>query len=217
MKSFVLAAIALVFVGHLEAAEGVQWRSDYSKAVQEAAASNRPLLLDFGTKACVYCRKLDATTFRDPTVIRLLNERFVPVKIDGDRDPKLVQAMRIESYPTLVVAGPDGSVLAMHPGYLDANEMNRFLQGGLAKLSKSPERVSRANTTKSDEASTLLHLAKKDFQEGFYLCCVERCDRLIRLHPTAAECTQARQLSERATTSSGDDVGDLLTMLRRPR
>lgn len=217
MKSLFLALSVVVFACHVEAAEGVQWRSDYSKAVQEAAQTRRPLLLDFGNEACVYCRKLDATTFRDPGVIRLLNERFVAIKIDGDRDPKLVQALRIESYPTLVVAGPDGSVLSMNPGYLDAAGMTKFLQSALSKISKSPERVAISPTIEKDGPSFLLAQARKDLQDGFYLCCVERCERLIRLHPTSAERGQALQLAEQAGDSGGDESRAVLKLLQRPR
>ncbi|MSR52354.1 MAG: thioredoxin family protein [Gemmataceae bacterium] len=216
MKFLLLAIATLVWASYVQAAEGVQWRSDYSKAVQEAAATKRPMLLDFGTVACVYCRKLDATTFRDPGVIRLLNERFVPIKIDGDRDLKLVQAMRIESYPTLVVAGPDGSVLSTNPGYLDASGMMRFLQGGLVKVPKSLNRVAPSGREK-DGPSVLLEQAKRDLKDGFYLCCVERCDRLIRLHPTSAESDKARQIAQQAASAGGDKSREVLAILRRSR
>src|SRR5262245_24182983 len=89
-------------------ADEVQWRGDYNRARQEAAESGRPLVIDFGTAACYWCRQLDATTFRDPAVVALLNERCVPLKVDASRNPALAEALRIQSYPTLVYAAPDG-------------------------------------------------------------------------------------------------------------
>jgi hypothetical protein len=44
-----------------------------------AAARNR-------SENCVYCRKQDATTFQDAGVVALLNGRFVPLKVDGNRE-----------------------------------------------------------------------------------------------------------------------------------
>ena len=41
-------------------AQEVAWRPDYSTARQEAAAKGRPLVIDFGTENCVYCKLLDA-------------------------------------------------------------------------------------------------------------------------------------------------------------
>src|SRR5438067_13820048 len=87
----------------LSAAE-VQWRTDYNLARKEALTKNRPLLLDFGTPQCFWCQRLDVTTFRDPQVVDVLNEQFIPLKVEAARDPRLTEALRIQSYPTLVLA-----------------------------------------------------------------------------------------------------------------
>jgi thioredoxin-related protein len=108
-------------------AQEVLWRHDYATARRESTETGRPLLFDFGTEACVWCRKLDATTFRDPKVVKLLNERFIPVKIDADKHAKLTSALGIESYPTLVLATAEGKVVGRHPGYADVAELMAFL------------------------------------------------------------------------------------------
>jgi thioredoxin-related protein len=188
-------------------ADGVAWQTDYDKAVQLSAKTQKPLLLDFGTESCVYCVKLDKTTFRDPAVIRLLNETFIAVKVDGNREPKLVQALQIDSYPTLVVASPDGKVLAMNPGYLDSNGMMQFLKGGLSKLPAKGEVVdAKPSRELAGEAGELLAQAKKDFADGFYLCCVERCDRISRSHPQASEREAAERLSRQAMEADSSAV-----------
>jgi len=127
-----LSASAVVFVVFVASeskatAQEVQWRHDYAAARREATETGKPLFFDFGTENCGWCRKLDATTFRDPRVVKLLNERFIPVKIDADKHAKLTSALGIESYPTLVLATPEGKVAGRHPGYADAAEMTTFL------------------------------------------------------------------------------------------
>lgn len=123
-----LSALAvLIAAGCPARGQDIRWRYDYAAARREASATGKPLLLDFGTEACVWCRKLDATTFRDPRVVQLVNERFVPVKIDGNRNPRLVEALEIEAYPTLILATPAGKVVGRHSGYLDATQMLTFL------------------------------------------------------------------------------------------
>lgn len=107
----------------------VHWRHSYDEARKEARSTGRPLLVDFGTEACFYCKQLDVTTFRDEDVVRTLNEKFIPVKLDGERHPKLVKALGIDSYPTLVFAASEGKILEMHPGYLDAAGMKQKLAG----------------------------------------------------------------------------------------
>jgi thioredoxin-related protein len=122
----VVSALIVLPVGTTSAQE-VNWRHDYNAARRESTETGRPLLFDFGTEACVWCRKLDATTFRDPRVARLLNERFIPVKIDANKEARLTAALAIESYPTLIIATSEGKVVGRHPGYADVNEMLTFL------------------------------------------------------------------------------------------
>src|SRR5439155_25289116 len=115
-------------------AEEVQWRADYNKARQDATQTNRPLLLDFGTEDCFYCKKLDATTFRDPAVVATLNKSFVAIKIDAGRHTALADALRVERYPTLVLAAPAGKILATQEGYLDASRCHELLQRPLVSV-----------------------------------------------------------------------------------
>lgn len=86
----------------------VKWRHDYAAARREAKETNRPMVLDFGTKSCFWCKKLDGSTFRDATVVKEMNERFIPIKIDAEEQAQLATTLGIESFPTLLFAAPDG-------------------------------------------------------------------------------------------------------------
>lgn len=130
----VLALAALLLITHAASADEVRWRTDYNSARREAMQTGRPLLLDFGNAGCIWCKRLDATTFRAPAVVERLNSRFIPVKVDGDRSVQLVQALGIESYPTLIVAAPNGLVLGRQNGYLEAAAMAQLLDQSLAKM-----------------------------------------------------------------------------------
>lgn len=129
--SAVLVSIVFVASGATANAQEVKWRQDYTAARREATETGKPLFFDFGTEACGWCRKLDATTFRDPKVVKLLNERFIPVKIDANRHEKLTSALGIESYPTLVLATPEGKVAGRHTGYAEVGQL-------IALLNKAP-------------------------------------------------------------------------------
>lgn len=129
-----LAALLGLSLATPGAAQEVRWRYEYSQARSEAQRAGLPLFLDFSTEWCGYCKKLDVTTFRDPEVVRLLNEQFVPVKLDGNREKRLVEALQIQGYPTLIVAGPDGRILKTLEGYLDAARLRTQLTEVLASL-----------------------------------------------------------------------------------
>lgn len=142
--------------------QDVEWRTDYNKARQEAIEKNRPLLLDFGTENCFYCKKLDATTFRDATVAGILNRSFIPLKIDAGKDAALADALRVDRYPTLVLAAPDGKILATQEGYLDAMRCHELLQRALASVS-NPEWMTR------DYQEAVKAIAASDFARAIAL------------------------------------------------
>ncbi len=120
-------------------AQEVAWRQDYSAARQEAATKGRPLVIDFGTENCVYCKLLDARTFRDPEIVRLLNERCVPLKVDAQRHPTLANALHIQNYPTLVFASPEGKILGYQEGFVEAPALKEHLDKALAAVApKAP-------------------------------------------------------------------------------
>jgi thioredoxin-like negative regulator of GroEL len=138
VPSMTVAMIVLVMTGGSGSAQEVRWRNDYAAARREATETGRPLLLDFGTEGCVWCRKLDATTFRDPKVVKLLNERFIPVKIDAQKEQRLTATLGIDGFPTLLLASPDGHVLGRYPGYADVNQLTAFLDKAPAPVAHAP-------------------------------------------------------------------------------
>ncbi len=109
-------------------AQQVNWRRDYNAARKEASETGRPILLDFGTEGCFWCKKLDLTTFHDPAVVSLLNEHFVTLKVDAEREASLTASLRVQQYPTLVLAGPEGKILGVLEGYQEAPQLAEQLR-----------------------------------------------------------------------------------------
>jgi thioredoxin-like negative regulator of GroEL len=112
----------------------IRWRTDYAAALKEAQDRNLPLVIDFGTVNCYWCKKLDESTFRDAKIIRAMNERFVPLRIDGEKEPTLVQLLKITSYPTVVLAAPDKRIIGNMEGFQEADKFHESLQRALVSL-----------------------------------------------------------------------------------
>lgn len=127
-------------------AQDVQWRPDYGAARREAAENKRPIALILSAEYCGWCKHLDATTLRNPEVVGLLNERFVPLKVAGDdpRNAYLVNGLRIQGYPAIVTISTGGTVRETHEGYLDVPD---FL--ALLRRATAPEPPASENKTAS--------------------------------------------------------------------
>jgi len=135
-----LLALSLLIAASVPAAgQEIHWCRDYKTAWEESRATGRPLLLDFGTESCLWCKRLDATTLRDPDVVELVNGRFVALHVDSDREPLLSRALHVKSHPTIVLAGPDGTVLDRVIGYTDKTRFQQHLRQILARVPASDQ------------------------------------------------------------------------------
>ncbi len=97
--------------------------------VKKALASGRPVVLDFFADWCRICDKLDAKTFSDPRVISAL-ERLEALKVDFDREPRLVEEFKVFGPPTIVLIGSDGKEIEnlRFFGFKDAEDFLKVLE-----------------------------------------------------------------------------------------
>ncbi|HEY1861688.1 MAG TPA: DUF255 domain-containing protein, partial [Gemmataceae bacterium] len=148
----------------------VHWRKSYAEARTEAAAKDKLLLLDFGTEDCHWCKRLEVETFPDPGVQALLKEQFVTYKVDAQRDARLLAALHIQSYPTLVFAASDGKILGVQEGYIEAARFRDQLRQIVA-LNSTPEAMQRdydeaAKAIAASDFSRAIALLKDVTQDG---------------------------------------------------
>jgi thioredoxin-related protein len=197
------AVVAVILLGCISragaSAQEVAWRHDYAAARREAKETQRPIVMDFGTKSCIWCKKLDVTTFRDLAVVRQLNEQFIPVKIDAEQEAALAKALRIQTFPTLVFATPEGRILGRHEGYVEAERFRQQLGRALnesAPIARvvAPPAAGPGPTT-SSQAGEILSMAQRDLRQRQFLSCLERCTLLTATYPGSPEAREAQQLA----------------------
>ena len=79
----------------------------FDALLREAAASGKPVLLDFGAHWCKVCKLMDATTLRDPAVIDKLDGFFsIQILADEPNEPPARDALApfaIQGYPTFLL------------------------------------------------------------------------------------------------------------------
>lgn len=126
-KFFVAAALALTGVATTAHAD-VKWESDYAAASAKSKESGKPLLIDFYTEWCGWCKKMDKDTYTDKNV-EALTEKYVMLKLDAERGGKdAAKQFEVKGFPTLVYVSSTGKTLANNPGYLDVPNMTKTLQ-----------------------------------------------------------------------------------------
>ncbi len=122
-----LAITACLMVVNESRAEKIAWQTVPGQAQASAQQSDRPLLVYIGASYCGYCKKLEKKTWANKTVARMVTDRFVPLKVDGQRNAEIARQLNVRAFPTVVVLSADGHVLARQAGYVDARAMTSFL------------------------------------------------------------------------------------------
>ncbi|WP_255149374.1 thioredoxin domain-containing protein [Halorarius halobius] len=67
----------------------VNWQPWDDAALSAARENDRPIFLSIGYSACHWCHVMEEESFADEEVARLLNEQFVPIKVDREERPDL--------------------------------------------------------------------------------------------------------------------------------
>lgn len=106
----------------------ITWNQDYADAVHEARRSNKDLVVLVSSKWCGYCRKMLQQTFPNPAVIETINEHFIPVLIDGDKQQELARKFKVDSFPTLLIVAPNLKISSRLTGFQSATQLNSHLQ-----------------------------------------------------------------------------------------
>ncbi len=113
----------------------VQWQEWGGAAQQAAQEEDKLLFVSSGYFSCHWCHVMQRESYSDPEIARLLNEHFIPVKVDRELNPALdarlidfVERTRGHAgWPLNVFITPEGYPLVGFV-YLPAADFKSFLQ-----------------------------------------------------------------------------------------
>ncbi len=144
----------------------VDWRPWGAEAFEAARASGKPVFLSVGYATCHWCHVMEEESFEDLEIARLLNERFICIKLDREERPDIdaiyMQAVQLLTqhggWPMSVFLTPDakpfygGTYFPPRDGMRGArfgfvtllNELSRIYSEEKDKALRSAEEISRA-------------------------------------------------------------------------
>ena len=67
--------------------QSVDWYEWGEEAFARARAEDKPILLDIGAVWCHWCHVIDRESYENPQLAAIINQLFIPVKVDRDERP----------------------------------------------------------------------------------------------------------------------------------
>ncbi|HHJ20854.1 MAG TPA: thioredoxin domain-containing protein [Gammaproteobacteria bacterium] len=109
-------------------ADVLHWQKFDGASFQQAQAEDKYLLLDLVAVWCHWCHVMEEKTYRDPRVVQLIQQHFVPVQADHDLRPDLAERYRDWGWPATIILRADGTEIVKRAGYISPDKMARLLQ-----------------------------------------------------------------------------------------
>lgn len=149
MPGLFRAISTCIFVGFLlhmhaiQAAENnkIMWHAWSEEIFEQAKRENKLVILDLEAVWCHWCHVMDEKTYHDPTVVKLIQQKYIAVRVDQDANPDI--SIRYEDYgwPATVIFKADGSELVKRRGYIAPENMARLLQAVIDDPTPGPSVV----------------------------------------------------------------------------
>ena len=120
--------------------QGIEWLT-FDQGIAKAKAEGKPIVIDFYTDWCGWCKRMDRSTFQDPKVINFMKANFVAVRVNGDEKTKMVshegeqmsertltKAFGVRGFPTFWFLDSEGKKIGPAPGYKKTEDFLSLLQ-----------------------------------------------------------------------------------------
>ncbi len=172
-----LIACALCLMTSLSAFSSTKFiESNFEEARNRAQREGKMLLLDFYASWCAPCRFMETTTFKDEKVSSILNEKFIPLKINIDDFDgyALKEHFGVKVLPTFIIFNSDGKVIERIEETLSPTHMVTMLEKNLASFkpvvkpanvspkAAAPKKVSKSSAFTPQAATYKVQLGMYD-------------------------------------------------------
>jgi thiol:disulfide interchange protein len=112
----------------------IDWKPTYEAAIASAKAAHKPVMIDFYTDSCGFCKKLDAETYTARVVIDQSKD-FVNVKVNAEKRNDLAEKYQISEFPHIIWIDSDGNILHQALGWMAPKDFVVEMQTALSKSS----------------------------------------------------------------------------------
>lgn len=105
----------------------IKWYS-YDDGMTAGKKQGKKIFINFRANWCGFCRKMEKETFKSPSVISYLNENFVSIQVDTDKDRKTALKYQVRGLPSNWFLNDKGEPVGNRPGYMNSDMFLKILK-----------------------------------------------------------------------------------------
>ncbi len=99
--------------------QGLNFHTNLQPALLEARSQGKPVFVYFRSEYCGWCKKFEEETFTNRSVIKTLNENFILVSMDVNKQKNETRDFRVRGTPAEVFLDSNGTEIKRIPGYTE--------------------------------------------------------------------------------------------------
>ena len=125
-----IIVLFFIFIGiapHASSANLIRWYP-HDEGMALSKAEGKKVFINFYAVWCQYCRKMDKKTFTSPAIVSYLNENFISIKVDVERERQVAAQYNISPLPDTWFISETGEGIGNKPGYMTAKDLLPVLQ-----------------------------------------------------------------------------------------
>ena len=124
---FVTLCLVICFSSAAYASDSVKWYS-YEEGKALAKIEKKKVFLHFYADWCGFCLKMAKETFRDSAVVSYLNENFIAIRVDFDKETATAEKYGVTGLPSNWFLTKMGQPIGSIPGYIPPEALLSLLR-----------------------------------------------------------------------------------------
>ena len=109
----------------------IKWHAFSQETFELAKKEGRPVFMVIAAEWCHMCKLYEENTLETAEVSEILNENFVNIFVDFDREQEISWQYLVGGTPTTVIFSPEGEKIIAAPGYILKEDLLSSLERGL--------------------------------------------------------------------------------------
>ncbi|MBU3947927.1 MAG: thioredoxin fold domain-containing protein [Proteobacteria bacterium] len=115
--AFSLFLYILLISANAFASDSIQWHK-YEEGTKLCNNNQKKMFLYFYSDSCRYCREIEDKTFKDKSIIDIINKNFIPVKINADKEQNLADTYKIRGWPGVLFISEKEDIIFKNLGFI---------------------------------------------------------------------------------------------------